>query len=104
MIEINEGEHAHKHHHETLVLHVRYAPAKAPYIKEHASVHITLSEVKTDALHHFHLKEGSVDGGSKTYQITFDDVVQTNLSLTLGELAGHKKHVELLLIEQFVQG
>lgn len=92
------------HNKQTLVLRVRYAPAKAPFVEPHASIDLTLAEVKVKALDHFGLTEGAVDGGSKTYQLSFDDIVQTNLSVTLGSLPTHGKELELLLIEQFVQG
>jgi hypothetical protein len=101
----------------TLVLQVRYAPVKKPMVDNHADDDQTLAQVKAAALAHFDLAEGPVAGGSKVYQLSFDDVVQTDLGTTLGELAhrgdepgcghGHGKNdrkVELLLIEQFVQG
>ena len=100
---LNSGENnAHKD--QTIVLHVRYAPAKAPYVNPKVSITTTLAEVKTAALAHFALIEGTVDGGTKTYQLSFDDIVQSNLSITLGSLETHGKQLELLLIEQFVQG
>jgi hypothetical protein len=100
---LNSGENnAHKD--QTVVLHVRYAPAKAPYVNPKASISTTLADVKTTALQHFSLNEGAVDGGAKSYQLSFDDVVQSNLSITLGSLETHGKQLELLLIEQFVQG
>lgn len=89
---------------QTFVLRVRYAPAKAPFVEPHASINMTLAEVKTKVLKHFDLTEGAVDSGTKTYQLSFDDIVQTNLSVTLGSLPTHGKELELLLIEQFVQG
>jgi hypothetical protein len=99
----NSGENnAHKD--ETVVLRVRYAPAKAPYVNPKASVTASLSEVKASALTHFELTEGAVEGGTKTYQLSFDDIVQSNLSVTLGSLVAQGKQLELLLIEQFVQG
>lgn len=101
-------------HETTLVLRVRYAPVKAPMVDPHASPGETLAQVKIAALQHFKLTEGPVAGGSKTYQLSFDDVVQTDLSVTLNDLVerghgrdhdhDHDRKVELLLIEQFVQG
>lgn len=89
---------------QTVVLRVRYAPVKAPYVDPHANVSMTLAEVKVAALNHFHLTEGAVDGGTKTYQLSFDDIIQSNMSVTLSSLVTHGKELELLLIEQFVQG
>lgn len=89
---------------QTVKLSVRYAPVKHPYKDTHAATSLTLAEVKTTVLGHFDLSEGTIEGGTKTYQISFDDIVQSNLSLTLDSLAPDAKEVELLLIEQFVQG
>jgi hypothetical protein len=100
---LNSGEN-NTHKDQTVVLHVRYAPAKAPYVNPKASAAMTLAEVKATALENFHLTEGTVDGGTKTYQLSFDDIVQSNLNITLGSLETHGKQLELLLIEQFVQG
>lgn len=86
-----------------VVVRVRYAPVKPPFIENHTPLTDTLADVKTRALAHFHLSEGPVDGGSKTYSLSFNDVVQTNLSQTVGELAEHRQ-VSLLLVEQFTQG
>lgn len=80
------------------------APAKAPYVNPKARIDTTLAEVKTTALQHFGLVEGAVEGGAKTYQLSFDDIVQSNLGIVLGSLETHGKQLELLLIEQFVQG
>lgn len=89
---------------DSVVLRVRYAPAKAPLVDPHASKAMTLASVKAAALTHFQLSEGAVDGGTKTYQLAFDDVEQTDLSVTLGSLVEHGNQVELLLIERFEQG
>ena len=91
-------------HKDSIVLRVRYAPAKAPLVQPHASTAMTLAAVKATALTHFQLAEGAVDGGTKTYQLAFDDIVQTDLSITLGGLVSHGNQVELLLVEQFEQG
>lgn len=88
--------------HDVLV-RVRYAPMKQPYIEQRADRSETLATVKARAMEHFHLSEGPVDGGSKAYSLSFEDVIQTNLSVTLGELAKHHE-LALLLVEQFTQG
>ena len=87
-----------------LVVRVRYAPVKQPFVQPQTPVSTTLAAAKALALTHFGLTEGAVDGGTKTYEVSVDEIVQTNLSLTLGELAPHGKQIELLLIEQFQQG
>ena len=86
-----------------VVVRVRYAPVKQPFTENHTPQTDTLADVKARALAHFHLSEGPVDGGSKTYSLSFNDVVQTNLSLAVGELADHRQ-LSLLLVEQFTQG
>lgn len=88
----------------TLVLHVDYAPVKQPLVEPHAEGGMTLAQVKALALDHFKVVEGEVAGGTKVYQLSFEDVVQSNLNVTLDSLVKHSRQVELLLIEQFIQG
>jgi hypothetical protein len=91
-------------HKTTLALRVKYAPVKQPLVEPKVEGSTTLVEVKTLALSHFGLAEGAATGGTKTYQLSFDDVVQSNLNATLDSLPLHGREVELLLIEQFIQG
>ena len=86
-----------------ILVRVRYAPMKQPYIEQHVERSETLATVKARAMEHFHLSEGPVDGGSKAYSLSIEDVVQTNLSVTVGELAKHQE-LALFLVEQFTQG
>jgi hypothetical protein len=86
-----------------VVVRVRYAPVKQPFTENHTPQTDTLADVKARALAHFHLSEGSVDGGSKTYSLSLNGEVQTNLSLNVGDLAEHRQ-LSLLLVEQFTQG
>ena len=88
----------------TLVLRVDYAPVKQPLVEPHAEGGMTLVQVKALAMDHFKVVEGEVSGGTKVYQLSFEDVVQSNLNVTLDSLAKHGRQVELLLIEQFIQG
>lgn len=88
----------------TLVLRVRYAPVKQPMVEPRIDGATTLAVVKAMALKHFGLTEEPLGGGSKTYQLSHDDVVQTDLSIPLEDLVDHGRQVELLLIEQFIQG
>ncbi len=103
MIELDPGESSALKK-QTVKLSVRYAPAKHPYKDPHADLSTSLAEIKATVLVHFQLSEGTIDGGTKTYQLSFDDIVQSNLSVTLGNLDPQAKEVEILLIEQFVQG
>jgi len=86
-----------------VVVRVRYAPVKQPFTENHTPQTDTLADVKGRALAHFHLSEGPVDGGSKTYSLSLNGEVQTNLSLKVGDLAEHRQ-LSLLLVEQFTQG
>lgn len=87
-----------------ILVRVRYAPVKQPYIEQHVEHSDTLAAVKARALEHFHLSEGPVDGGSKAYSVSVEKVVQTNLSVTVGELVKNHHQLALLLVEQFTQG
>lgn len=87
-----------------LVLRVRYAPVKQPLVEPHVEGSTTLAQVKALAMTYFGLTEGEVAGGTKTYQLSFEDAVQSNLNVTLDSLVVHGRQVELLLIEQFIQG
>jgi len=88
----------------TLVLRVDYAPAKKPLVEPQAQAEMTLAQAKALAMDYFKVVEGDVPGGRKVYQLSFDDVVQSNLNNTLESLVKHGREVELLLIEQFIQG
>lgn len=88
----------------TLVLRVKYAPVKQPLVEPHVEGSTTLVQVKALAMTHFGLTEGEITGGTKTYQLSFEDVVQSNLNVTLDSLEVHGREVEFLLIEQFIQG
>jgi hypothetical protein len=88
----------------TLLLRVDYAPAKKPLVEPQIDGSMTLAQVKTLAMGHFSVVEGDVAGGTKMYVLSFDDIVQSNLSVTLGSLVKRGHQVELLLIEQFIQG
>lgn len=87
-----------------LVLRIDYAPVKQPFVEPHAQGEMTLAQVKVLAMDHFKVAEGEVAGGSKVYQLSFEDVVQSNLNVTLESLLKHGRQIELLLIEQFIQG
>ena len=101
----NDGE-AVKHHGDkphTVNVRVRYAPAKHPFTEPHAHAAETLAKLKARTLEHFHLTEGPVDGGSKTYVLSHNNHALTNLEETIGQLA-HEGELHLMLLEQFTQG
>jgi hypothetical protein len=91
-------------HHETLNVKVRYAASGKPYVDPKASPDETLATLKQQVLQFFGLVEGEVDGGRKEYILTYQGVQQTDLSIRLGLLAQGEHHLEMNLIEQFIQG
>lgn len=100
---VQQGEKGAQHH-QTLSLRVRYIAARKQYEDPKASKFETLAALKPKVLAFFDLKEGSVEGGTKTYFFAHNGVVQTDLSLTLGTLAEGKEELKLDLIERFEQG
>lgn len=100
---IPKGEQGAQHH-QTLALRVRYIAAQKQYVDPRASQNETLAVLKPKVLEFFGLKEGPVEGGTKTYFIAQNGVVQTDLTLTLGALADGKEELKLDLIERFEQG
>lgn len=89
---------------QTLSLRVRYIASRKPYEDPKASKNDTLAAIKPNVLIFFKLKEGPVEGGTKTYLFAHNSVVQTDPSLTLGKLAEGKEELKLDLIERFEQG
>mgnify|MGYP000013376727 CR=1 FL=1 len=92
------------HHHNPLVVQVRYLAASRPYIEPQANGEETVAQLKPRVLTFFGLAEGDVDGGRKQYAFSFDGTILTDLNVTLASLAGNKHRVDLTLVEQFVQG
>jgi hypothetical protein len=90
--------------HETLNVKVRYAASGKPYVDPKASPSETLATLKQQVLHFFGLVEGDVDGGRKEYILTYQGIQQTDLSMRLEQLAHGEHHLEMNLIEQFIQG
>jgi hypothetical protein len=96
------GEHVAQH--ETLHVEVRYLAVKDPYKDPSAKSSETLGTLKARVLRHFGLEEGNVDGGRKEYFLVYEGTQLTELSITLGDLAKGKRHLEMKLIEHFTQG
>ena len=92
------------HHIDTLVLRVRYLASPKPFVDPKAQPATTLAQLKPQMLTHFGLTEGDANGGRKEYAFSADDVIQSNLGVTLAELAHGKRELELKLLEQFNQG
>lgn len=91
-------------HKDSLVVKVRYIAAKKQFVDPQASEQETLAELKPRVLSFFGLVEGSVDGGTKTYQYVLNGVVLTDLSATLGSHAKGKHEIDFDLVERFEQG
>lgn len=84
---------------------VHYVAAAQPFKDDDADSSETLASLKARALTAFGLVEESTpDGGSVSYSLTHEREVLEDLSLTLGEVAGDKKHLQLRLGRQVVQG
>ncbi len=92
------------HRIKTLVLRVRYLASPKPFVDPKAEPATTLALLKPKMLAHFGLTEGDANGGRKEYAFAAHGVIQSNLSITLGELAHGKHELELKLLEQFIQG
>lgn len=90
--------------HNTLVVMVRYITSRKQFVDPQVRQEETLSALKPLVLGFFELVEGSVEGGTKTYQFALEGIVQTNLEATLGSLANGKHELKLDLIERFEQG
>jgi hypothetical protein len=89
----------------TIEVTVRYAAAPAPYHEKHASADEALATLKASALKAFGLTEGSAtEGGTFTYKLFHKKNELSNLSLTLGQVAGHDGSLELKLSQEIKQG
>ena len=99
--EVQQGSQAA---HNTLVVMVRYITSRKQFVDPQARQEETISALKPRVLDFFELVEGSVEGGTKTYQFALEGIVQTNLEATLGSLANGKHELKLDLIERFEQG
>lgn len=102
-IEVQEGQKA-AHQHNTIVVSVRYITSRKRFVEPQAQPEESLATLKIRVLDFFELAEGGVEGGTKTYQLALDGIVQTNLGATLGSLADGKHELKLDLIELFEQG
>lgn len=83
---------------------VHYMAAGKPFEQEYARP-TPLSQPKTDALHAFGLVEGA-DSQGNTVSYTLYDKKEPleNLSITVGQLAGEQKVLQLKLSQQITQG
>ncbi len=89
----------------TLHVIVHYVAAGKPFQDKDAPLTETVGELKQAALTFFDLTEGTLpDGSTTTYTLYKDKQPLTDLSQSLGDLAGDKRELQLKLSQQIVQG
>jgi hypothetical protein len=96
-IEVKEGQQSA---HNNIVVMVRYITSSKQFVDSQASKDETLSALKPRVLDFFEL----VEDNNKTYQFSHDGLVQSNLAVTLGSLAGDKHELKFNLTEVLKQG
>jgi len=83
---------------------VHYVGAGKPFEAEYAPT-TQLSKVKQDALGAFGLLEGGTsEGNSVVYLVYSQQDRLDDLTVTVGQLAGHQKVLQLKLTQQITQG
>ena len=83
---------------------VHYVAAGKPFEAEYAP-ETQLSVVKQNALRAFGLIEGGTpDGNAVVYLLYHQQDRLENLSVTVGQVAGHQKVLQLKLAQQITQG
>jgi hypothetical protein len=87
------------HEHETVRVVVSYAAAVRPY-KAEVVDNTTIGQVKTAALDAFKLQETS----TKTFKLFHGKTELSNLSQTVGQVAGGHQELALKLEEVIIQG
>lgn len=91
---------------DTLNVTVRYAAAPKPFHDHEASRNETLQALKARVFDKFGLTEGqsTPDGNTITYKLYHGKTELTDLSATLGSLAGQAHALELKLSQHVQQG
>lgn len=84
---------------ESIKVQVHYMAASKPF-KTEEDPSTTAGQLKAAVLDAFGLKED----GNKVYKLFHQKTELTNLSQTLGEIAGHQRDLNLKLEEVLVQG
>jgi hypothetical protein len=100
-----DTERGHPGKADTLNVTVRYAAAPKPFHDHEASRQETLQALKARVLDNFGLSDGqsTPDGNSITYKL-YGKTELTDMSVTLGALAGHASALELKLSQHIQQG
>lgn len=101
-----DAERGHPTKADTLNVTVRYAAAPKPFQDHDATRQETLQGLKTRVLAAFGLSEGqsTPDGNSITYKLYHGKTELTDMSATLGALAGQAHALELKLSQHIQQG
>lgn len=89
---------------QTLNLTVTYPAAGKPFQDKGASRDETLASLKARVLKAFGLIEGEDGGNQVTYVLFKGRERLTDMSVSLGALAGEAKALSLKLVQQIVQG
>jgi hypothetical protein len=89
---------------EHLNVTVTYPAAERPYQEHEATPSETLTVLKPKVLAYFHLTEGTGEGGTVTYVFYLGKEKLTDLTVTIGSLAGHASALTLKLSQQIEQG
>ena len=93
-----------KHENEQVRVLVHYMAAGKPFERQYEPA-ATVGQVKQDALSEFGLAEGGTpDGGTVVYLLYHDKSPIENMALTVGQLAGHQKVLQLKLLQRLTQG
>lgn len=101
-----DAERGHPTKTDTLNVTVRYAAAPKPFQDHDATRQESLQGLKTRVLAAFGLAEGqsTPDGNSVTYKLYDGKTELTDMSATLGALAGQARALELKLSQHIQQG
>lgn len=90
---------------ETLKVIVTYMAAATPFKQEAASPSETIGSLKAEVLKAFGLAEGQLpNGDTVSYTLYRGKTALTDLSTTLGSIAGDHNALELKLSQQLTQG
>lgn len=101
-----DAERGHPSKADTLNVTVRYAAAPKPFHDHDATRHETLEALKARVLAAFGLSDGqsTPDGNTVTYKLYHGKTELTDMSATLGALAGQAHALALKLSQHIQQG
>ena len=94
-----------KPHEDDLIKVTMHYMAAAEPFKRNYEPTSAIGQVKQDAMTEFGLAEGGTpDGGTVVYLIYHDKTPVDSMAVTVGELAGHQKVLQLKLVQRLTQG